>query len=96
MTPLAVFSICAVFAAALGLVVARERARQAAQLEARLRELQERLEAAEHAAEQAQLAAHVAGSVLLEKGLADEEDLDAARRHLEADDAPPAPRTNVH
>jgi hypothetical protein len=49
----------------------------------RLRDLAARLEAAEQEIARAALGAEVAESVLLEKGVADEEDLESARRQIE-------------
>jgi type II secretory pathway pseudopilin PulG len=78
-------------------VLARRAARAqralAGQIRALRRELREvsgRLENAEKSAGDAATRAEVAGSVLLEKGLANEEDLEAARRRFDApDDAQP-------
>ena len=57
-----------------------------AQLAERVTELSRRLDAAEHDAAGALARTEVAESVLLDKGLADEEDLEAARRRF-GDDA---------
>lgn len=57
----------------------RELASEVQALEDRVRELSVRLEAAEQDAASALAQADVAESVLLEKGVADEEDLEAAR-----------------
>ena len=78
-------------------VLARRAARAqralAGQIRALRRELREvsgRLENAEKSAGDAATRAEVAGNVLLEKGLANEEDLEAARRRLDApNDAQP-------
>jgi hypothetical protein len=66
----------------------RERAVAAAtlsSLEERLREVTMRLDVAEHDAVAASAHAEVAESVLLEKGYADADDLEAARRRLEGE-----------
>ncbi|HYQ82325.1 MAG TPA: hypothetical protein VEP68_12520 [Anaeromyxobacteraceae bacterium] len=57
--------------------------RERAALEGRLAEVATRLEAAEQDSAQAALRAEVAESVLLGKGIADEDDLELARRHIE-------------
>lgn len=56
-----------------------------ASLEERLRALTMRVDVAEHDAVAASAHAEVAESVLLEKGYADADDLEAARRRLEAE-----------
>lgn len=56
-----------------------------ASLEERLRELTMRVDVAEHDAVAASSHAEVAESVLLEKGYADADDLEAARRRLEGE-----------
>lgn len=56
-----------------------------ASLEERLRELTMRVDVAEHDAVVASAHAEVAESVLLEKGYADADDLEAARRRLEGE-----------
>jgi hypothetical protein len=60
---------------------------EVAELSARVEGLSTRLAAAEDAANVAAEHAEVAETVLLEKGLADEEDLEAARRRPEGADA---------
>ncbi len=52
-------------------------------LRERVRELSERLESVERSVGEAATQAEVAGTVLLEKGIADEEDLEAARRRFD-------------
>ncbi len=59
-----------------------------AELSGRVTELATRLDVAEHDAAGALARTEIAESVLLDKGLADEEDLEAARRRF-GDDAPP-------
>lgn len=54
-----------------------------AALEERLRELSMRVEVAEHDSIEASEHAEIAESVLLEKGYADADDLEAARRRLD-------------
>ncbi|HSN90450.1 MAG TPA: hypothetical protein VLS93_04420 [Anaeromyxobacteraceae bacterium] len=64
----------------------RSRVAHAAELAAladRVDELSARLEAAEREAAQAVSHARVAGMLLLEKGIADEEDVEAARRRVD-------------
>ncbi|HEX9399610.1 MAG TPA: hypothetical protein VF912_05830 [Anaeromyxobacter sp.] len=60
-----------------------------AELSGRVTELAARLDATEHDAAGALARTEVAELVLLDKGLADEEDLEAARRRF-GDDVPPA------
>lgn len=55
---------------------------QATALSEQVRELSVRLTAVEQGAAQAAIQAEVAASVLLDKGVADEEDFDAARRRF--------------
>ena len=55
----------------------------AAELSARVQELTARLDAAEHDVAAAVGRTEVAETVLLDKGLADEEDLEAARRRFD-------------
>ncbi len=55
-----------------------------------LRDLSSRLASAEKSVEEASSRAEAASNVLLEKGLANEEDLEAARRRLELLDEAPA------
>ncbi len=57
-------------------------------LRQQLRDLSTRLASAEKNAEEAASRAEAAGNVLLEKGIANEEDLEAARRRFEATDDP--------
>lgn len=70
-------------AAVLGGRAWRALGRERAAFAERLRELAARLEAAEQEIARAALGAEVAESVLLEKGVADEEDLESARRQIE-------------
>jgi NAD-specific glutamate dehydrogenase len=77
----------------------RERAVSAATLaalEERIRELSMRVDVVEHDAVAASAHAEVAESVLLEKGYADADDLEAARRRLESDGAPGARGDEMH
>lgn len=62
-----------------------------------LRELSARLEANEADVAHAATQAEIAESLLLEKGIADEEDIEAARRRFDGGDsaAPPAPSRYV-
>jgi hypothetical protein len=77
----ALLTTTAIAAAALRAVqAARAEARALAE---RLAELSARLEAAELSAAQAEVRLDAAESVLLDKGVADEEDLEEARRHFE-------------
>jgi hypothetical protein len=62
---------------------------EVARLSERADELGARLEAAEHDVAGALSRTGIAETVLLDKGLADEEDLEAARRRF-GDDAPPS------
>src|SRR5512140_2215776 len=57
----------------------------------RMRELATRVEAAEADVAHAVTAAEISESLLVEKGIADEEDLEEARRRFNGGD-PPAPR----
>jgi hypothetical protein len=57
----------------------------------RMRELATRMEATEADVAHAVTAAEISESLLVEKGIADEEDLEAARRRFNGGD-PPAPR----
>jgi hypothetical protein len=63
-----------------------------ASLEEQLRVLTLRVDVAEHDAVAASSHAEVAESVLLEKGYADADDLEAARRRLERETAPSGAR----
>ncbi len=68
----------------------RALAGQVGALRRELREVSGRLENAEKSAGDAATRAEVAGNVLLDKGLANEEDLEAARRRFDApEDAQP-------
>jgi tetrahydromethanopterin S-methyltransferase subunit G len=81
--PLAL-ALCA--AALLAVRVARLRRAHAAEhaaLSERLNELAARVEAAEQDVAQALTHAQVAGTLLLEKGIADEEDVEAVRRRVD-------------
>ena len=85
---LALLALAAVVSlAGAGAVVAwrafRALSRDRASLAERLGEVAARLEAAEHEIARAALRVEVAESVLLDKGLADEDDLDLARRQVE-------------
>ncbi len=62
----------------------RALASQVRSLRHQLRDVSGRLENAEKSADDAATRAEVAGNVLLEKGLANEEDLEAARRRSDA------------
>ncbi len=86
---LALFSAAACLAAVLESGRARRAAEaRARQLEARLVELSGRVEMAEQNTADAVIQAEVATSVLLEKGLADERDLEAARRRFQPGEPP--------
>ena len=85
-------SVAAVSLLVALIAVRRERA-VLAELRAvrrQLRELSGRLASAEKSAEDASHRAQAAGNVLLEKGIANAEDLDAARRLDALEDAKPA------
>jgi hypothetical protein len=72
--------------ALLGLRLWRLRRAHGAQLSAlseRMTELSARLEAAEHEVAHAVGHARVAGTLLLEKGIADEDEVEAARRRVD-------------
>lgn len=69
-------------AAALAWRAWRTLGRERAAFAERLGELAARLEAAEREIARAALGAEVAESVLLDKGVADEEDLESARRQI--------------
>jgi hypothetical protein len=78
-----------ILAAALLGLLRRERAR-AAEVEGlagQLRELSQRLESAEQDVARAQTQADVAESLLVEKGVADEEDVEAVRRRFDDESA---------
>lgn len=72
----------------------REAAAEAAALQKRAGELASRLEAVERTAGQAAARAEAASHLLLEKGIADEDELEAIRQLVEAPegDAPDVPR----
>ncbi len=83
----ALLAVAAVAAAGAAAAIAAWRAclalgRERAAFAERLAELAARLEAAEQEIGRAALGAEVAESVLLEKGVADEDDLELARRQL--------------
>jgi len=87
------FLLGALLAAASGLAVAVSRALRARAAEARalseeVRKLAGRLESLEGDIARTSLRADVAETVLLEKGVADEEDLDEARRYFEQNGQP--------
>jgi outer membrane murein-binding lipoprotein Lpp len=87
MPALAATAVVLVAAALLGLI-RRERAR-AAELDAlagQVRELSTRLESAEQDLARVQTQADVAESLLVEKGVADEEDVAEVRRRFDAGD----------
>lgn len=90
-TGLAVLLALAIAAAALALRGLRDAAAERDAMRAELERLNERLAGAERSAGDAASHAEAAGSLLLEKGLADEEELEAARRRLSPADQP-APR----
>ncbi|HZZ86175.1 MAG TPA: hypothetical protein VFE30_16720 [Anaeromyxobacteraceae bacterium] len=79
-------------AACLAVAIESGRARRAAEarlreLEGRFTELSGRVEMTEQNTADAVVQAEVAASVLLEKGLADEQDLEAARRRFQPGEA---------
>jgi biopolymer transport protein ExbB/TolQ len=74
-------TVAAIAAAALRAV--RSARRDTEELSGRVRELSARLESTEQEVARAALQADVAETVLLDKGLADEEDLEAVRRQFE-------------
>jgi hypothetical protein len=93
MSVLAAASVIVLASALLGLV-RRERA-HLARLEAlagQLRELSHRLEAAEGDVARVQTQADVAESLLVEKGVVDEEDVEAVRRRFDVEAAAPLAR----
>ena len=81
--------LLAVAAAALCLValrlwrLRRAHAAELSAVSARVTEISARLEAAEHDVAQAVSHARVAGMLLLDKGIADEEEVEAARRRVD-------------
>jgi hypothetical protein len=79
-------ALAAVAAAFVAVRRARALGAEVGELRERIHDMSRRLEAAEHDVSQALASADVAESVLLEKGVADEEDLEAARRRF-GDDA---------
>jgi hypothetical protein len=86
MSVIAAASVLVLAAALLG-VVRRERT-HVARLEVlagQVRELSQRLEAAEGDVARVQTQADVAESLLVEKGVADEEDVEAVRRRFDVD-----------
>ena len=82
MFALAAVALASAGAAVAVVVRARALSTEVRELRERLRELSARLEAAENDVSQALASSDVAESVLLDKGLADEEDLEAARRRF--------------
>jgi multidrug resistance efflux pump len=78
-----------VLAAALLGLLRRERARAAEveTLAGQVRELSQRLESAEQDVARAQTQADVTESLLVEKGVADEEDVEAVRRRFDDESA---------
>lgn len=93
MAALAVIGVLAALASTLAVSLAarrRERAFQAEleRLTEQLRELTVRLEAAEGDAAQAITQSGIAESLLLEKGLADEEDVEAMRQRFDQEPPP--------
>jgi type II secretory pathway pseudopilin PulG len=85
--PVLAFAACLLLATAVLALFQRARARAAelAALAAQVRELAQRLDAAEQDVGRAQTQADVAESLLVEKGVADEEDIAKARRRFDAD-----------
>jgi outer membrane murein-binding lipoprotein Lpp len=80
-------------AALLAVRLARVHGRHAAQLSAlagRVGELSARVDAAEQDVAQALTHARVAGALLVEKGVADEEDVEATRRRVDEGGEPAA------
>lgn len=93
MAALAVIGVLAALASTLAVSLAarrRERAFRAEleRLTEQLRELTVRLEAAEGDAAQAITQSGIAESLLLEKGLADEEDVEAMRQRIDQEPPP--------
>ncbi len=82
MLALEVTALTAVAAALAAVYRVRSLGAEVDELRERVHELSSRLEAAEHDASHALASADVAESVLLEKGVADEDDLEAARRRF--------------
>lgn len=85
--PLLLWLAFALLATAVVRLVRRERdlVAELAELGDRLKELGMRLEAAEGEVAQAVTQAEIAENVLLEKGVADEDDIEAVRRRFVAD-----------
>ncbi len=73
-------ALAAVSAALVAVRRTRALGSEVGELRERVHEMSRRLEAAEQDVSQALASADVAESVLLDKGVADEEDLEAARR----------------
>jgi hypothetical protein len=80
-----------------GLLVRRVRGLLAdvSELSERVKELAARMDAAQQDVAGALVRTEVAETVLLDKGLADEDDLEAARRRF-GEDAPAAPADELH
>jgi hypothetical protein len=80
-----------------GLLVRRVRGLLAdvSELSERVKELAARMDAAQQDVAGALVRTEVAETVLLDKGLADEDDLEAARRRF-GEDAPAAPTDELH
>lgn len=74
--------------AAVALRASRMHGTRSAALAEQLRDVASRLEALESEASRSSLRIDVAETVLLEKGVADEEDLEEARRYFEQNAAP--------
>jgi len=94
---LGIATLAVLLAAAVALATARawrDAAAEAAALRRKADELASRLEAVERSAGQAAARAEAASHLLLEKGIADEEELEAIQKLVESPegDAPPAPR----
>jgi cell division septum initiation protein DivIVA len=87
--PLLLLLVLALLATAIVRLVRRERdlAAELAELGERVKELGMRLESAEGEVAQAVTQAEIAENVLLEKGVADEDDIEAVRRRF-VEDAP--------
>ncbi len=82
MLALEVTALAAVAAALAAAYRVRSLGAEVDELRERVHELSSRLEVAEHDASNALASADVAESVLIEKGVADEDDLEAARRRF--------------
>ncbi len=85
MLALVVVALAALAASLVAVQRARALAADVAELRGQLGALSGRLEAAENDVTQALASADVAETVLLDKGVADEEDLEAARRRFGED-----------